>query len=106
MAAVVGAEPWRYDPKCVPISWRDDMYKEVLRRPLVIAVLFDDGVVKPHPPIAQAMREAVRLLRAAGHTVVDWDASLHQEAIEIMVRHALNLLTLSMFSSRYIPLKP
>ncbi|KAJ5966981.1 hypothetical protein N7501_003229 [Penicillium viridicatum] len=46
-------------------------------RKLRLGVIFDDGVVKPQPPVARAMRETVDALRAAGHEVIEWDTSLH-----------------------------
>jgi amidase len=83
--AVIDAEPWSLDPKVVPIPWRDSMYLEVQSRPLVIGILVDDGIVRAHPPIERAMRELAAKLKAAGHELVDWEPSLHQECIAIMV---------------------
>jgi amidase len=34
---------------------------------LRLGVVFDDGVVKPQPPVARAMRETVEALKRAGH---------------------------------------
>lgn len=36
-------------------------------RKLKLGVIFDDGVVKPQPPITRALREVTRKLAAAGH---------------------------------------
>ncbi len=83
--AVVDATPWNQDPKCSPIPWRTEMFKEVQSRPLRIAVLRDDGVVRPHPPVARVLEEVVTKLRRAGHDIVDWcPGSLHLECINIM----------------------
>ncbi|KAK3647559.1 hypothetical protein LTR56_008053 [Elasticomyces elasticus] len=82
--AVIDAAPWRLDPKMIPLPWREDAYSEVQSRPLVIGLLVDDGVVKVHPPIERILRDVAAELRAAGHEVIDWDASGHQECIQIM----------------------
>jgi amidase len=84
--AVIDAEPWLLDPKVSPIPWRADVYHEIQTRPLVIGVLYDDGVVKVHPPVERVLRETVAKLKAAGHEVVEWEPSLHRECIKIMVR--------------------
>jgi len=84
--SVIDAEPWRLDPKVVPIPWRDWIYEEAQSRPLVIGVMIDDGVVKVHPPIERALKELTAKLEEAGHELVDWEPSLHKECIEIMVR--------------------
>lgn len=84
--AVIDAKPWNEDPKCCPLSWRDELFVGVQSRPLVIAVMRDDGVVKPHPPIARVLEEVTTKLQNAGHEIVSWTpGSLHQECIDIMV---------------------
>ncbi len=45
----------------------------------------DDGVVTIHPPLKRALCEMEDKLKAAGHEVVTWDPSGHQEIIDIMV---------------------
>ncbi|KAK2029137.1 amidase [Colletotrichum zoysiae] len=84
MEHLVGARPWDSDARCAPIPWRGDVYRETLSRPLTIGVLYDDGVVRPHPPLSRVLRAAVESLRAAGHEVLEWDADLHGECITIM----------------------
>lgn len=90
---VVEAEPWRLDPRCLPIPWREKQYREVQSRPLVVGLLIDDGVVKVlHPPIETALKEMEAKLIAAGHEVIPWDPSGHKYLIEIMVRSPLSSL--------------
>jgi amidase len=79
--AVIDAQPWLVDPKCVPIPWRPVEPKQKLK----IAVLWNDGVVAPTPPVARALKETVAKLKAAGHDIVDWDPRLHPKAIEFLV---------------------
>ncbi|KAL5113584.1 hypothetical protein ACEQ8H_008532 [Pleosporales sp. CAS-2024a] len=82
---IIDAAPWELDPKCCPMQWRSDVFEDARSRPLVIAVMRDDGVVKPHPPISRVLDEVARKLEAAGHEMVTWSpGSLHQECIEIM----------------------
>lgn len=83
--SVICASPWLHDPRVVPIPWREDVYTEIQSRPLVIGVLYDDGVVHPHPPITRVLKETVAKLEAAGHEIVEWEPSLHKECIAIMV---------------------
>jgi len=72
--AVVGAQPWLYDPKCVPIPWRSVSVPQKMK----IAVLECDGMVMPTPPVRRALRETVKKLQAAGHEIVSWDPRLHK----------------------------
>ncbi|OAA60276.1 Amidase [Niveomyces insectorum RCEF 264] len=82
--SLVCLEPWNYDARCVPLPWREDVYQKTLSRPLTIGVLADDGTVRPHPPIARVLEQTVALLRAAGHTIVEWNADLHPELVGVL----------------------
>ncbi|KAJ4292734.1 hypothetical protein N0V90_009397 [Kalmusia sp. IMI 367209] len=81
--AVVDAQPWLVDPKVLPIPWRSVEHKSTLK----IAVLWNDGLVVPTPPVTRALKETVEKLKAAGHEIVgDWDPVLHPKALDILGR--------------------
>lgn len=67
MESLIASSPWSLDPTAVPIPWRKELATPPANRKLRLGVVFDDGVVKPQPPVARAMRETVDALRAAGH---------------------------------------
>ncbi|KAJ4358088.1 uncharacterized protein N0V89_002667 [Didymosphaeria variabile] len=81
--AVVDAQPWLIDPKCLPIPWRPAERKSKLK----IAVLWNDGIVQPTPPVTRALKETVEKLQVAGHEIVGaWDPLQHLKAIELLGR--------------------
>ncbi|KAL1795237.1 hypothetical protein ACET3X_007053 [Alternaria dauci] len=83
--AVIDARPWEEDPKCCPVPWRSEAYEDARSKPLVVAIMRDDGVVKCHPPIARVLNEVASKLEEAGHEVISWaPGRLHQECIDIM----------------------
>ncbi|KKZ60694.1 hypothetical protein EMCG_04621 [[Emmonsia] crescens] len=79
-STVTNSEPWVRDPKCIPMPWRTVERKQRLK----LAVLWDDGMVRPTPPVRRALRETVEKLRSAGHEVVDWEATGHEEGNDIL----------------------
>lgn len=84
--AVIDKNPWDDDPKCCPVPWRSDLFQQARNKPLVIAVMRDDGVVKPHPSVSRVLEEVAAKLEKMGHEIVSWaPGSLHQECIDIMV---------------------
>jgi amidase len=85
MTSLINARPWDMDARCAPIPWREDMYQDTLNRPLTIGVLFDDSVVRPTPPITRVLRQAVDVLREAGHDIIEWNGDLHEQCIRVMV---------------------
>jgi amidase len=81
--AIVDAQCWKVDPKMLPIPWRPvDLAKK-----LKVAVLWNDGICAPTPPVARALRETTEKLKKAGHEVLDWDPKLHGKALELLVSH-------------------
>lgn len=66
MQSLLDSNPWDIDPGCIPIPWRKEL-AAMPDRKLKLGVIFDDGVVKPQPPITRALREVTRKLAAAGH---------------------------------------
>ncbi|KAI7775602.1 hypothetical protein LA080_006565 [Diaporthe eres] len=84
MKSLIDSKPWQLDSRCAPIPWREDSYQDVTSRPLVIGVLRDDGVARPHPPISRVLDQAVEALHRAGHTVIEWNADLHPECIQVL----------------------
>lgn len=82
MKTVVGMEPWLEDPKCLPIPWRTVEPKAKLK----LGVIWDDGIVRPTPPVRRALKETVDKLKAAGFDIVDWDPVLHKEICQVLTK--------------------
>lgn len=83
MERLLASSPWNIDPHTIPIPWRTELATPPTDRKLRLGVVFDDGIVKPQPPVARVMRETVQALRAAGHEVFEWDTSLHVPATDM-----------------------
>lgn len=81
MQVVLDAQPWRVDTSLDVQPWRPF----TLDSPLKVAVMWSDGVVKPHPPIRRALQEVADACTAAGITVVDWRPKGHDQAWDIYV---------------------
>ncbi|KAI1134818.1 amidase [Hypoxylon sp. FL0543] len=84
MKELIQMEPWQRDARCVPIPWRDEIYQNFRSTPLTIGLLTDDGVVRPHPPVSRLLLTLAEKLRAAEHDIVEWNADLHAECIQVL----------------------
>lgn len=83
---VTNAKPWLKDPKCMPdMPWRS----VTLPAKPKIAVLWDNGMVQPTPPVKRALKETVDKLKAKGYEIVDWPATDHEEAVDILAKFFL-----------------
>lgn len=85
-SVVTNSQPWTQDPKCIPMPWRKVDKKQKLK----LAVMWDDGMVRPTPPVRRALQETVEKLRKAGHEVVDWEPTGHQELADILDKFFLS----------------
>jgi Asp-tRNA(Asn)/Glu-tRNA(Gln) amidotransferase A subunit family amidase len=87
---LIDAQPWLYQPALLPIPWRINQdwlpkSKDGTTK-LKIAVLWDDGVVKPHPPVTRALTEMCEKLKSVpGVELIDWKPFKHDLAWEIIV---------------------
>ena len=83
--SVVNASPWLKDPKCIEIPWRSVQVKAKPK----IAVIWDNGMVHPTPPVTRALNETVTKLRNQGYEIVDWPSGDFEEAQNLMIRFFL-----------------
>ncbi|OLN89320.1 Acetamidase 3 [Colletotrichum chlorophyti] len=79
---VISRQTWLADPRCVPIPWRTVELPAKLR----IAVMWDDGMVRPTPPVARALKHTVEKLKAAGVEILDWVPKDHQRGLNLLER--------------------
>lgn len=61
------------------MPWNPEGKEQQLPKKLKIGIIWDDGVVQPHPPIMRALETTVEALKKAGHEVINWDTSLHDQ---------------------------
>jgi amidase len=64
--SLLSTKPWNYDPNVLPLPWRQP---EDVNGVLVFGLMEFDGIVKPHPPIARALRIVAQALKDKGHKV-------------------------------------
>ncbi|RSL74472.1 hypothetical protein CEP51_011554 [Fusarium floridanum] len=87
MKTVIDTEAWTVDPTIPPVEWRNNV--DWLQRPdgsrkLKVGVMWDDGIVTPHPPVRRAMRDTVQKLRENPNIeIVEWTEFSMQDAFEI-----------------------
>ncbi|KAF8812123.1 amidase [Phlegmacium glaucopus] len=83
MTAVIGEKPWRLDPVVVRKPWSVDEWNLCehggVDAQLCFAIMWDNGVVRPHPPLVRAMKMVKAALEAAGHKVINWEPHRHLE---------------------------
>jgi amidase len=83
---VLEGKPWLIQPDLAAFEWRD-VSKLWKGRRLKVAVLWDDGVVKPHPPTTRVLKKLEEKLKSSDRVeVVDWTPWEHELAWSIIVR--------------------
>ncbi|TFK77300.1 general amidase [Pluteus cervinus] len=86
MKSVVGQKTWERDPLVTRMPWDEAEYSLASHgggRNLCFAIIWDDGIVVPHPPITRGLEMTKRALLAAGHKVLDWKPLKHKEMYDI-----------------------
>jgi Asp-tRNA(Asn)/Glu-tRNA(Gln) amidotransferase A subunit family amidase len=81
MKTILDTEPWLKDPSLVPIPWRSITLSS---NNFTVAVLWDDGVVHPHPPVTRALQETVDYLEKSGIRVLNWEPIDHQKSWDLI----------------------
>lgn len=70
MQAVISQQPWLKDPLAVRKKWDDEAYalsEHGRGKQLCFAIMWNDGLVVPHPPVIRALEMTKAALLAAGH---------------------------------------
>ncbi|TBU38041.1 general amidase [Dichomitus squalens] len=84
--SIIEQEPWSYCPNTVPKPWQQDDYSLKARgegKKLCFGIMWDEGSVKPHPPIQRALEMTKRALEAAGHSFIEWQSLRHAEYVAV-----------------------
>jgi amidase len=77
-------EPWKRDPFVHQIGYRDEREYNPERDPLpAFGIMKDDGIVRPHPPLARAMDMVEKALQKAKFNTIAWDPPSHGETSAI-----------------------
>ena len=91
MRAVLGTKPWLEDASLRSLPWRDaksDLLMPGCKR-LRVGVMWNDGIVKPQPPVGRALKEVVDRLKDIEEVdVFDWKPYKHDVAWDITVSMA------------------
>lgn len=83
MQVVLNSKPWNDDLSLHQTPWR---IPEPTTKKLTVGVIWDDGVVKPSPPVLRALKEVVEKLKDLPDVeVIDWAPYKHDEAMKLLV---------------------
>ena len=87
MEAVIKAKPWLKDPLAVRKKWDKDEYQLKDRdngHKLCFAIMWDDGLCVPHPPITRALKQVQAALTKAGHSGAPMFMPFHQTVPDVL----------------------
>jgi len=80
---IIDANPWYKEPTLLPFPWKEEEFFK--GKKLKVGVLWDDGVVKPHPPITRALKQVVDKLKGKPNIeIVEWKPYKHDLAWELI----------------------
>ncbi|KAK6853884.1 hypothetical protein PG995_010696 [Apiospora arundinis] len=84
MKTAIAGQPWLNSPDIVAMEWKNT-FELFVKRKLKVAIMWDDEVVFPHPPINRALRQiALKLKMSDSVVVVDWEPLEHDRAWSII----------------------
>ncbi|KAL4918643.1 amidase signature domain-containing protein [Aspergillus aurantiobrunneus] len=78
--AILDQEPWNIETSLVPVPWKSI-------RPttdVTVAIMWDDGCARPHPPVYRALKLVQKKIRDIGVNVVDWEPYKHDHGWDII----------------------
>ena len=75
-------KPWDDDQLCIPVLWRD--VPKPNAKDVTVAILYDDGLVKPHPPIERGLKFVESKLKDAGVNVIKFEPFEIEEAYDVV----------------------
>ncbi|PQE24351.1 glutamyl-tRNA amidotransferase subunit protein [Rutstroemia sp. NJR-2017a BVV2] len=79
---LIDAKPWFKEPSLLPFPWKEE--DAFPGKKLKVAILWDDGVVKPHPPVTRALKQVVEKLKDKSNIeLVDWKPYKHDLAWDL-----------------------
>ncbi|OBT64939.1 hypothetical protein VE03_05616 [Pseudogymnoascus sp. 23342-1-I1] len=89
--ALLGQEPWLYDPQVIEMPWRDVHEEAIFQaiklkekgQRLIFGMFHSDGLVNPQPPVRRALQLVESLVKKLGHEVIEWKPPSHQRATGI-----------------------
>ncbi|KKY25176.1 putative fatty-acid amide [Phaeomoniella chlamydospora] len=86
MKTLIDQQPWKIDQSLLPIPWTISSQKPPTPdQKLKVAILWDDGVVHPHPPVIRALKEiSAKLSTNPSISLVDWTPYQHDRAWTII----------------------
>ena len=76
--SILNMQPWLHDPLALELPWRDEAEEQTLalirasaggQGKLSFGIMYDDGIVRPQPPVARALRIMAETLQKLGHKV-------------------------------------
>lgn len=76
---ILESKPWLIDPKVHNIPWKEDLFQEGLNNKLSFGVIQFDQITHISPPVQRAINMSIKALEKAGHQVIPWDTTDHQE---------------------------
>ncbi|KAM3087722.1 hypothetical protein ACMFMG_001798 [Clarireedia jacksonii] len=80
---LIDAKPWFKEPSLLPFPWKEE--DAFPGKKLRIAVFWDDGVVKPHPPVTRALKQVVEKLKDKSNIeLVEWKPYRHDVAWDLI----------------------
>ncbi|KZT51752.1 amidase, partial [Calocera cornea HHB12733] len=85
--ALVEARPWDKDPVVVRKPWnaREERLEEHGDgKKMCFGILWDDGLVRVHPPVWRALQMAKEAVERAGHKVMEWKPYKSSEICSVM----------------------
>lgn len=85
ITTLLAARPWDIDQGCFKMPWRRNEVVFKGGKVPRVGVMWEDGVVRPQPPMRRAMKVVVEKLRANGLEVGDYPPFKSEEAWEITV---------------------
>ncbi|KAG5727449.1 Acetamidase [Termitomyces sp. T112] len=83
---VLSQKPWLRDPLVIRKDWSEEQYNLIEHgrgKELCFAIMWNDGLFVPHPPIIRGLGMAKNALIKAGHKVIDWEPLDHKTMLDI-----------------------
>ncbi|KAL2862797.1 amidase signature domain-containing protein [Aspergillus lucknowensis] len=80
--AVIDQKPWEEETSLIPLPWKE--LPSFKPEQITVGIMWDDGIVRPFPPMTRALQNAKSKLESAGVKLVNWEPYEHRRGWDIL----------------------